>query len=165
MTANGVRTEISPKYSTAQEAEDKIILHAKEILARRVASGPLITNPDTAYSYLRLWLGGRETEAFVVLYLNTAHKLISAEIVSEGTLNAATVFPREILKRVLSLNAAAVILAHNHPSGDLHFSPTDIKITKKLQDALQLIEVKTLDHVLVTAGGSASMKEEGLLPL
>lgn len=158
------RTESPPEYATKESAEDEIIRRALEILARRVAAGPTITGPEPAYSYFRVWLGGRDTEAMAVMYLNTAHQVITCEIVAEGTINEAKVYSREVLTRVLHHKAAAVLLSHNHPSGTMTFSEADIRLTQKLKAALQLIDVIIIDHILVSPTGSLSMREERVFP-
>jgi DNA repair protein RadC len=121
-----------------------------------------ITHPHTTREILRGWLTGYEREAFACLFLDNRHRLISREVLFLGTLNAATVHPREIVKRALSYNAAAVILAHNHPSGIAEPSAADRAITREIANALTLIEVRLLDHFVV-GDDIISFAERGLL--
>jgi DNA repair protein RadC len=113
--------------------------------------------------YLRLQLEQLEREVFVVLFLDNQHRLIANETTSLGTINATSVYPREIVKAVLSHNAAAVILAHNHPSGLAEPRNADRLVTERLKDALSLIDVRILDHVVVGQGESMSFAEQGWL--
>lgn len=147
-----VKTEDAPTYvpddKTAQE--NRIISQAMSILEGRLSKhGPVMSNPDATRQYLKLKLTGLEQELFYVLFLDSQHQLISAEEVFRGTVDNCSVYPREVVKRALYLNASAVILAHNHPSGLPEPSAADRYITDKLKDALALIEVKVLDHFVV----------------
>jgi DNA repair protein RadC len=113
--------------------------------------------------YLRYRLGGRPREIFAALFLDAQHRLIAFREMFLGTLDSASVHPREVLRETLELNAAAVIFVHNHPSGVAEPSPSDVKITERLRHVLQLIDVRVLDHVVVTANDAVSMAERGLL--
>jgi DNA repair protein RadC len=112
-------------------------------------------------NYCRLRLAALEHEVFACLFLDTRHRVIAFEELSRGTVDGAEVHPREIVKRALQLNASALIISHNHPSGNLEFSAADLAITIRLKQALALVEVRLLDHILVTAGGSLSGAREG----
>ncbi len=127
-----------------------------------VASAP-ITDAATAKRFLRAQLGARATEAFCAIFLDTRHRVIAFETLARGTIDSATVHPREVVKRVLELNAAAVILAHNHPSGVAEPSAADASLTSRLRDALKLIDVRVLDHLVIAAGEVASFADLGLL--
>ncbi len=113
--------------------------------------------------YLRHRLGGRPREVFAALFLDAQHRLIAYREIFLGTIDSAAVHPREVLRETLALNAAAVIFAHNHPSGIAEPSPSDLRITQRLRQALQLIDVRVLDHVVVSAVDAVSMAERGLL--
>ena len=113
--------------------------------------------------YLRHRLGGRPREVFGALFLDAQHRLIAFRELFQGTVDSATVHPREVLRETLALNAAALILVHNHPSGVAEPSTSDVRITERLRHALQLIDVRVLDHIVVSATDAVSMAERGLL--
>ena len=113
--------------------------------------------------YLRLALGAREHEVFVALFLDAQHRVIAAEELFRGTLTQTSVYPREVVKAALRRNAAAVILAHNHPSGVAQPSQADELLTRSLIEALALIDVKVLDHFIVAGNQTLSFAERGLL--
>ena len=131
----------------------------------RTLRAPLAAMPDpeAVKDYMRLALGGESVERFAVLYLDSQNCAIAFEIVFNGTLNQASVFPREIVRAALGHGAAAVILAHNHPSGRSQPSPADKALTRTLQAALQLIDVRVLDHLIIGSEEVLSMCERGLL--
>ena len=120
-------------------------------------------NSKTGRTYLTAQLRHRQQEVFATVFLDKKHRFISYEELFTGTIDAATVYPREILKRVLAHNAAAVIFAHNHPSGVSEPSPSDIALTRQLEQALRLIDVKVLDHFIVGDGEVSSFCELGLI--
>jgi DNA repair protein RadC len=137
-------------------------------LARRAAReslsrGETLTSPDAVRDYLRLTLAALEHEVFVGLFLDSQHRLIAAEELFRGTLAQTSVYPREIVKSALRCNAAAVIFAHNHPSGLAEPSRADELLTQSLKSALALIDVRTLDHFVVAGGEVVSFAERGLL--
>jgi len=143
-------------------------LHAGLEIGRRALrdamhSGDAITDAAAARRFLTAELGHRPREAFCALFLDTRHRVMSFETLSEGTIDSATVHPREVVKRVLEINAAAVIFAHNHPSGVCEPSAADKHLTRRLTEALRLIDVRVLDHLVVTAGATASFADLGLL--
>ena len=102
-------------------------------------------------------------EAFAVMFLNNQHQIIKFEVMFNGTVNSATVYPREVIKRALELNAAAIILAHNHPSGNPEQSQSDEAITQKIKDACNLVDINLLDHIIIGAKESVSLAERGLI--
>ena len=112
---------------------------------------------------LRLRIGDKEREIFCVLYLNSQHQLIEVEELFKGTIDGAAVYPREIAKAALAHNAAAVILGHNHPSGTTEPSAADKRITERITSALGLLDIRVLDHVIVSTNGAFSFAEGGLL--
>lgn len=132
---------------------------ARETLAR----GETLTSPDAVRDYLRLTLNALEHEVFVGLFLDSQHRLIAAEELFRGTLAQTSVYPREVVKSALARNAAAVIFAHNHPSGVAEPSRADELLTQSLKSALALIDVRTLDHFVVAGGEVVSFAERGLL--
>jgi DNA repair protein RadC len=128
-----------------------------------LARGDTLTSPDAVRDYLRLTLSARQNEVFVGLFLDSQHRLISADELFQGTLAQTSVYPREIVKAALGHNAAAVIFAHNHPSGVAEPSRADELLTQSLKAALALIDVRTLDHFVVAGGQVVSFAERGLL--
>lgn len=119
--------------------------------------------PDAVRQYLRLHLGAEPREVFAVMFLDNQNRLQAFEIVALGTINQTSIHPREIVKAALLHDAAAVILAHNHPSGLMQPSRADEALTQELKAALALVDVRVLDHVIVSAGGALSMAERGLI--
>ena len=144
-------------------SEDQVIERALAILARRARSGSALNSPSAVRDYLRLSLGGREHEVFVAIFLDSQHRVIGCEELFRGTLTQTSVYPREVVKEALAANAAAVILAHNHPSGVAQPSQADELLTRNLKDALALVDVKVLDHFVVAGPQALSFAERGLL--
>jgi len=140
---------------------------AKELLSRcfleQMTSGEVFSSPDVAKSWLCTRIGNLEHEVFWCLWMDSQHRLIVAEEMFRGTINQASVYPREIVKRALSVNAAAVILAHNHPSGLSDPSSADIQLTVNIKKALDLVEVRLLDHFVIANSVGVSFAERGLL--
>ncbi len=146
--------------------EQSIIDQALEILERRARRPEhFIACPGDATAYVRLKLAeDPDREHFLCVYLDQRHGVIAGEILFHGTIDGATVHPRIILQRALALNAAAVVLAHNHPSGNPEPSTADGQITKRIQDALAMADVRVLDHLVVGEGqGVYSFAENGRL--
>jgi len=140
---------------------------AFEILRRsldeKLKERSALTSPGAVRDYLRFTLGQREHEVFVCIWLDAQHKVISFEELFEGTLTQTSVYPREVVKTALVRNAAAVIFAHNHPSGVAQPSQADELLTRNLKEALALVEVKVLDHFIVAGNQAISFAERGLL--
>jgi len=137
-------------------------------LARRstkeeLKTGTALTSPGAVRDYLRLAIGARPHEVFVCIWLDAQHRVIKFEEPFQGTLTQTSVYPREIVKAALACNAAAVIFAHNHPSGVAQPSQADELLTHNLRDALALIEVKVLDHFIIAGNQAISFAERGLL--
>ena len=148
---------------TAKRAELMAVLElARRALAERLRERPLLDNAETVKQYLQLHLAMRPHEVFAVLFLDGQHRLIALEELFRGTLSQTSVYPREVVLRVLHHHAAAVILAHNHPSGTPAPSRADEVLTQSLKAALALIDVRVLDHVIVAPGSAFSMAEQGL---
>jgi DNA repair protein RadC len=136
---------------------------ARRSLREELKRGAALTSPGAVRDYLRLTLGGREHEVFVCVWLDAQHRVIAAAETFRGTLTQTSVYPREIVKAALAVNAAAVIFAHNHPSGVAQPSQADELLTGTLKDALALVEVKVLDHFIVAGRQALSFAERGLL--
>jgi DNA repair protein RadC len=148
----------------AKRAEMSAVLElARRSLAQELMQCPLFDSTTRVKEYLRLQIGGREHEVFVVLFLDAQNRLIRLEELFRGTLTQTSVYPREVVKRALDLNAAAVVLAHNHPSGAAEPSRADEFLTQTLKSALGLIDVRVLDHLVVTRSEAVSFAERGLL--
>jgi DNA repair protein RadC len=123
----------------------------------------LLTSPDAARNYIKARLAGYPHEVFACLFLDNRHRLIEYEELFRGTIDGASVHPREVVRRALRANAAAVIFAHNHPSGVAEPSQSDLRITQRLKDALALVDVRVLDHVIVGEGQGTSLADRGLI--
>lgn len=136
---------------------------ARRHLAAELAMGDALTNPEAVRNYLISQLRHRDREVFALLLLDNRHRVLSFEALFEGTLDGASVYPREVVKAALAQGAAAVILVHNHPSGVAEPSQADIAITQRLKSALALVDVRVLDHLIVGDGYCASLAELGLL--
>ncbi|HEU4442117.1 MAG TPA: DNA repair protein RadC [Burkholderiales bacterium] len=132
-------------------------------LEQKLKERNALTSPGAVRDYLRFALGQREHEVFVCIWLDAQHKVIAYEEPFEGTLTQTSVYPREIVKQALARNAAAVIFAHNHPSGVAQPSQADELLTRNLREALALVEVKVLDHFIVAGNQAISFAERGLL--
>lgn len=136
---------------------------SKRYLSECLQRGDVLSNPLDTRNYLLSALSGCGYEVFAGLFLDNKHRVIKFEELFYGTIDGADIYPREVVKRVLQHNAAAVIFAHNHPSGIAEPSPADIAITRKLQTILNLIEVRLLDHFIVGDGYGVSLAERGFL--
>jgi DNA repair protein RadC len=136
---------------------------ASRALAEKMREPHLLNSPQAVRDYLRLTLQSKPHEVFVGIFLDAQHRVIEVEELSSGTLTQTSVYPREVVKRALYHNAAAVIFAHNHPSGVAEASRADEDLTRALKQALKLIDVSVLDHFIVGAGGVLSFAERGLL--
>ena len=159
-----VKSEDSPPYKKVTAAEDLIVAQALAILeARMRKSGFVVDGPTAARDFCALKLGALAHEVFSVMFLDAQHKLIEFEEMFRGTLTQTSVYPREVVKTALKHNCAAVILAHNHPSGLAEPSRADEQLTTALQQALALVDVRVLDHLVVAGVKCTSFAERGLL--
>lgn len=148
----------------AKRAEIAAVLEiSRRSLLQQLAERPVFNSPEAVKEYLRLQIGGLSHEVFAVLFLDSQHRLIALEQMFQGSLTQTSVYPREVLKRALALNAGAVILAHNHPSGVAEPSRADELLTHALRDALAFIDVRVLDHMVVGASDVVSLAERGQL--
>ncbi|MDP9896330.1 DNA repair protein RadC [Variovorax boronicumulans] len=136
---------------------------ARELLMEDLRPSQVFRSAYAVSDYLKLHFAGQAHESFAVLFLNAQHTMLAFEDMFRGTLTQADVYPREVVKRALQLNASAVILAHNHPSGKVEPSEADVAVTRVLKDALALVDVQVLDHIVVGHNRAASMAECGLL--
>jgi DNA repair protein RadC len=148
----------------AKRAELMAVLElGRRALQQQLSQRPVFDAPGTVKQYLQLHLAARPHEVFCVLFLDTQHRLIAMEEMFRGTLSQTSVYPREVVKRGLELGAAAVILAHNHPSGVAEPSRADEMLTKVLSTALALVDMRVLDHLVVSSAEVISLAERGLI--
>lgn len=147
------------KYVLLQAVLEMARRHLHETLVR----GDALSCPDDTRRYLTAQLRGHPHEVFACLFLDNRHRVIRFDELFHGTINGASVHPREVVRRSLAHNAAAVILAHNHPSGVAEPSAADLQLTRRLTDALALVDVRVLDHIVVGDGETVSLAERGLL--
>ncbi|OGB71470.1 MAG: hypothetical protein A2486_10045 [Burkholderiales bacterium RIFOXYC12_FULL_65_23] len=136
---------------------------ARRALAQEIRQKPLFDSPQAVAHYLQLHFGHKPHEVFAVLFLDSQHRLLALEELFRGTLSQTSVYPREVVLRALHHHAAAVVLAHNHPSGTAEPSRADEMLTQTLKSALSLVDVRVLDHFVVTASACRSMAELGLV--
>jgi DNA repair protein RadC len=136
---------------------------ARRAMSQQLKEREIFSSPETVKRYLQVELARKPREVFAVLFLDAQNRLIAMEELFHGTLTQTSVYPREVVKRALHLEAASVVLAHNHPSGTVQPSRADEALTQTLRSALALIDVRVLDHVIVAQGDSLSMAEKGLV--
>jgi DNA repair protein RadC len=141
----------------------EIICAARRAMTRRVRRGVALDSPQAVREFLVLKLGTLEHEVFALLLLDNRHRLIDYVELFRGTIDGASVHPREVVKLALARNAAALVLAHPHPSGATEPSHADELITRRLRDALALVDIRLLDHIIVAGGEALSFAERGLL--
>lgn len=153
----------SDLINLSRVSEEAIIARALSILEERARYGAVMDSPTTVKDFLRLRIGGAEHEEFWAVWLDSQNQVIEMEGLFRGTISQTSVYPREVVKSAITLNAAGVIFAHNHPSGVYEPSNADIQLTKALKEALGLIDVRTLDHLIVTRKHVMSFAERGLL--
>ncbi len=143
-------------------SDERVIRRALRIIEKDLRATAL-TSPSAVRDYLRLLLATKEHEVFVAIFLDAQHRVMSFTELFRGTLTQTSVYPREVVKEALKANAAAVIFAHNHPSGVAQPSQADELLTRNLKDALALVEVRVLDHFVVAGSQAISFAERGLL--
>ena len=141
----------------------ELVQQALAYLACEVRDADTLATPDAVRDYLRLLLGDRPHEVFAVVFLDAQHRVIDTLEMFRGTLTQTSVYPREVVIEALARNAAAVILAHNHPSGHAEPSRADVALTQTLKSALALVDVRVLDHFIVTRSAVVSLAERGLV--
>lgn len=159
-----------PKFTTgwlspngSPVSDDALVDAALKILAEQLVRGDLLESPTTTRKYLALRFSSLEHEVFCCLFLDNRHRVIACDELFRGTIDGASVHPREVVKRALAHNAAAVILAHNHPSGVAEPSQADELITLRLKDALGVVDIRVLDHLIVAGAKVVSLAERGLI--
>jgi DNA repair protein RadC len=157
-----VKSENPPVYKTGTD-EDAIIASALQILAKRVRKETIFDSPQAVKNWLCLRSAKHEREVFTVIFLDSQHGFIEAEEMFTGTINQTAVYPREVVRRALQHNASAVILSHNHPSGNPQPSRADEVLTRTLKSALALVDVSVLDHFVTAGDQCKSMAEMGLV--
>ncbi|EHR71195.1 DNA repair protein radc [Burkholderiales bacterium JOSHI_001] len=153
--------DVDGQYRPA--STDEVLRGARRVLATRVRRGATMSSPEAVKDYLRVTLGVLEYEVFAVLFLDAQHRILALQEMFRGTLTQTSVFPREVVKQALALNAGAVVLAHNHPSGVAEPSRADEFLTQTLRTTLQLVDVRVLDHFVVAGPDLVSFSERGLL--
>jgi DNA repair protein RadC len=141
----------------------EVIAASRRLMTRRVRRGAPLDSPSAVRDFLMTKLGALEHEVFAVLLLDTRHRLIEYVELFRGTIDGASVHPREVVKLALARNAAAIILAHPHPSGIAEPSVADELITQRLKEALGLVDIRVLDHLIIAGGEAVSLCERGLL--
>ena len=140
-----------------------VVEMVKRALSEQIGERDAMSSPRAVREFLQLTLGGKGNEVFVVLFLDAQNRLLASEELFRGTLTQTSVYPREVVKAALRNNAAAVIFAHNHPSGIAEPSRADELLTETLKQALSLVEIKTLDHFIVAGSRTVSFAERGLI--
>jgi DNA repair protein RadC len=168
--AGGSLSELLKEAEVSNDVRPQAVVKldaAKELIRRSLAESmrhrDALESIAAVRDYLRLTIGRRDYEVFMVLFLDTKHRVIAPEEMFRGTLSQASVYPREVVKRSMAHNAAAVIFAHNHPSGVAEPSAADEAITQALRNALALLDVRVLDHLVVAGNEIVSFAERGLL--
>jgi DNA repair protein RadC len=147
----------------AAEPEEEVILRALRILRARLKQRDVFSKFDAVKNYLRLQAQGLKHEVFAVMYLDAHNRLLEYERLFRGSLTQTAVYPREVVKQALTMNAASVVLHHNHPGGACRPSRSDEMLSRRLTAALALIDVRVLDHVITSDEDALSMAEQGLL--
>lgn len=142
---------------------EEVIATARRELSRRVERATTLANPEDVRDFLAVQLGDESHEVFAVLFLDNRNRLIEYRELFRGTVDGASVYPREVVKDAIALNATSVVLAHNHPSGVAEPSAADEQITRRLKAALALVDIRVLDHLVVGGGDAISFAERGLL--
>lgn len=136
---------------------------SKRFFHDEIREGDTLNNPDATRNFLRSVLVNKQHEVFACLFLNSQHQVLCFEELFQGTLDCASVYPREVVRKAIENGAAALIFCHNHPSGSTRASQADIQLTQRLSEALALIDVKVLDHMIVAGNSVSSMAEMGLM--
>jgi len=168
-TDSSVETLVEDRLSDLKPADlndvekQSVITLAMKVLAIKHRAGRSLSKPDETRDYLRLRLADYRNEVFGSLFLDNRHRIIAVRELFQGTIDGASVHPRVVVQQAMEVNAAALVLFHNHPSGVAEPSRADEMLTRRLKEALALVDVRVLDHFVVSAGGSVSFAEHGLL--
>ena len=155
-------SDLKPSNLNDVEKQSVITL-ALKVLAIKHRAGRSLSKPEETRNYLRLRLADYRNEVFGCLFLDNRHRIIAVRELFQGTIDGASIYPRVVVQQAMEVNAAAMVFFHNHPSGVAEPSHADEAITRRLKDALALIDVRVLDHFVVSAGESVSFAERGLL--
>lgn len=148
------------RYETARPiTEEELILYASTLLEADLHKRQRLNSSTDVAEFLRLRLGHEKREVFSVIFLDHKNRVLKFEVMFMGTINAAIVYPREVVRRALEVNAVNLILAHNHPSGDPEPSKQDYEITRRISDALRLVEIRILDHLVVCRDSFVSLSD------
>ncbi len=168
-TDASVETLVEDRLSGLRPADlndvekQSVITLAMKVLSIKHRAGRVLSKPDETRDFLRLRLADYRNEVFGCLFLDNRHRIIAVRELFQGTIDGASVYPRVVVQQAMEVNAAAMVLFHNHPSGVAEPSHADEAITRRLKDALALVDVRVLDHFVVSAGESVSFAESGLL--
>lgn len=154
--------DLKPSELNEQEKRSIVTL-ATKVLAFRFRAGRVLSNPDETRTYLRMKLADYRNEVFGCLFLDNRHRILAVRELFQGTIDGASVHPRVVVQQALDVNAAALVFFHNHPSGVAEPSRADEMLTRRLRDALALVDVRVLDHFVVSGGESVSFAERGLI--
>ena len=164
LNASRVQLQRFKGLGPAKQAELLAVAElARRALGQRLREREVMDSPQALREYLQLHLAHKAHEVFAVLFLDQQHRLLALEELFRGTLSETSVYPREVLLRALHHHSAAVVLAHNHPSGSVQPSRADLALTRHLRQALALVDVRVLDHLIVGPGQCLSMAEQGCL--
>jgi len=161
-----INSEVPAVYAVdpMDNSDNETIRLALNILIKRMQKpGAVLSSPGDTKAYLQLQLANKPAECFSVLFLDNRHRVIEFSELFQGTIDGASVHPREVVRACIRHNAAAVVFSHNHPSGVAEASDADRRITRRLKDSLSLIDVRVLDHIIVTADETFSFAEGGLI--
>ncbi len=153
--------DVDGQYRPASSEE--VLQQARRMLSQRVRRGATMSSPEAVKDYLRVQFGVLEHEVFCVIFLDAQHRIVALKEMFRGTVTQTSVYPREVVKESLAVNAAAVILAHNHPSGVAEPSRADEFLTQSLRQALALVDVRVLDHLVVAGADVTSFADLGLV--
>ena len=153
--------DVDGHYRPARAEE--VLSQARRVLSYRVRRGATMSSPLAVKDYPRVEIGALEHEVFCVLFLDAQHRIIELKQMFRGTVAQTSVYPREVVKAALACNSAAVVLAHNHPSGSVEPSRADKFLTQTLKSALALVDVRVLDHLVVAGADVCAFSERGLL--
>ena len=168
-TDSSVETLVEDRLSDLKPADlndvekQSLITLAMKVLAIKHRAGRALSKPEETRNYLRLRLADYRNEVFGCLFLDNRHRIIAVRELFQGTIDGASVHPRVVVQQAMEVNAAAMVFFHNHPSGVAEPSRADEMLTRRLKDALALVDVRVLDHFVVSAGESVSFAERGLL--
>jgi len=168
-TDSSVETLVEDRLADLKPADlndvekQSVVTLAMKVLAIKHRAGRSLSNPDATRNYLRLRLADYRNEVFGCLFLDNRHRIIAMRELFQGTIDGASIHPRVVVQQAMEANAAAMVFFHNHPSGVAEPSHADEAITRRLKEALALVDVRVLDHFVVSAGESVSFAERGLL--